>query len=63
MNENIRYTYESLLYCGMHRARERGDWSSLPELLQTLKISESVLSAAYLDALQWAHKLSQETVV
>jgi c-di-GMP-related signal transduction protein len=43
-------------------ARERGDWNVLPDMQQKLRLSESVISAAYLDALQWAHQHSQETV-
>jgi c-di-GMP phosphodiesterase len=39
-------------------ARERGYFAALPEMLETLHISETQLSDAYVDALKWAHDLN-----
>lgn len=44
-------------------ARERGYWSSLPDMLEQASISDSLLSVAYLDALKWAQVLSSQVAV
>ncbi len=42
-------------------ARERGEWTTLAELLAKLKLSDAHLSSAYLDALQWTGELTSQT--
>lgn len=44
-------------------ARERGYWSTLPDMLQRVGISHAALSGAYLDALDWAGQLSAQGAV
>ena len=44
-------------------ARERGYWSSLPDMLAQMKLSDSLLSVAYVDALKWAQLLSSQVAV
>ena len=44
-------------------ARERGYWNSLPEMLQALRMSDSLLSTAYVDALAWARDLTTQSAV
>jgi EAL and modified HD-GYP domain-containing signal transduction protein len=44
-------------------ARERGYWGGLPDMLRTLGLSDELLSAAYLDAVRWAHQLSSQGAV
>lgn len=44
-------------------ARERGYWSSLPEMLTVLGIPESLLASAYRDALHWMRELTEQSAV
>ncbi len=44
-------------------ARERGYFSALPDMLAPLNVTEAQLSAAYLEALTWAHQLNTRSAV